>query len=78
MAKSHTLKPGDGVTLNVEAMATSLRQYCREKGIVDQVGTVTTVQGQRVRVGWAAQGFTGCFDADALAAEVLQEGLFVD
>lgn len=75
MAKTHTLRPGDRVTLNADTMATSLRQYCREKGILDQPGRVTLVNGQRVRVEWQAQDFTGWFDADALTAEVMQPGL---
>ncbi len=75
-AKIHALKPGDRVTLNLDGMATSLRQYCREKGVVEQVGTVALVNQNRVRVGWAAQEFTGWFDADALTVEVMQGNLF--
>ena len=74
-AKIHGLKVGDRVTLNTDTMAASLRQYCRERGIVDQVGMVALVNQNRVRVEWQAQEFTGWFDADALEAEVTQPGL---
>jgi hypothetical protein len=70
------MKSGDRVTLNTEFMAASLRQYCRERGIVEQVGTVALVNQNRVRVEWPEQRYTGWFDADALTVEVVQPGLF--
>lgn len=73
--KTHILCPGDRVTLNTASMATSLRQYCRERGIIDVPGMVALVNQNRVRVEWQAQDFAGWFDAGALTAEEMQPGL---
>lgn len=73
--KTHTLKPGDKVTLNTSIMARSLVSHCRYLGILDQPAGVLAVSGQRVYVEWRDALFLGWFDADALTAEVVQPGL---